>query len=40
MKALTQDRYGTVELTVVADPVPGADEVLVEVRAASVNAYD
>jgi NADPH:quinone reductase-like Zn-dependent oxidoreductase len=40
VKALTQDRYGTVALEVVADPVPGDDEVLVEVRAASVNAYD
>ncbi|MFE5188006.1 NAD(P)-dependent alcohol dehydrogenase [Streptomyces sp. NPDC056628] len=43
MKAVVQDRYGpadTLEFTDVERPVPGAGEVLVRVRAASVNAYD
>jgi NADPH:quinone reductase-like Zn-dependent oxidoreductase len=43
MKAIMQDRYGSadvLELREVERPVPGADEVLVRVRAASVNAYD
>lgn len=40
MKAMVQDRYGELELRVVDTPVAGDDEVLVEVRAASVNAYD
>ncbi|MFD7436125.1 NAD(P)-dependent alcohol dehydrogenase [Streptomyces sp. NPDC059861] len=43
MKAVVQDRYGgwdTLECREVARPVPAAGEVLVRVRAASVNAYD
>ncbi|TWP47790.1 NAD(P)-dependent alcohol dehydrogenase [Lentzea tibetensis] len=43
MKAIVQDRYGSVdvlELREIERPVPGDDEVLVRVRAASVNAYD
>ncbi len=40
MKAVVQDRYGTMDFGVVDTPVAGAGEVLVEVRAASVNAYD
>jgi NADPH:quinone reductase-like Zn-dependent oxidoreductase len=40
MKAIVQDRYGTVEFGVADTPVAAANEVLVEVRAASVNAYD
>jgi NADPH:quinone reductase-like Zn-dependent oxidoreductase len=43
MKAVVQDRYGsadTLELREVERPVPAADEVLVRVHAASVNAYD
>jgi NADPH:quinone reductase-like Zn-dependent oxidoreductase len=40
MKAIVQNRYGTVEFGVVDPPVAAAGEVLVEVRAASVNAYD
>jgi NADPH:quinone reductase-like Zn-dependent oxidoreductase len=43
MKAIVQDRYGSadvLELREVEQPVPGDDEVLVRVRAASVNAYD
>ncbi|MFE0922435.1 NAD(P)-dependent alcohol dehydrogenase [Streptomyces nigra] len=43
MKAVVQDRYGsadTLEFTDVDRPVPGAGEVLVRVRAASVNALD
>ncbi|MET8076615.1 NAD(P)-dependent alcohol dehydrogenase [Streptomyces sp. NPDC005303] len=43
MKAVVQDRYGsadTLELREVEQPVPAADEVLVRVHAASVNAYD
>jgi NADPH:quinone reductase-like Zn-dependent oxidoreductase len=40
MKALVQDRYGECELLAVDKPVARDDEVLVEVRAASVNAYD
>jgi len=40
MKAIVQDRYGAVEFGVVDTPVAAANEVLVEVRAASVNAYD
>jgi NADPH:quinone reductase-like Zn-dependent oxidoreductase len=40
MKALAQHRYGSCALTDVPSPVAGAGEVLVRVRAASVNAYD
>ncbi|MEV7992512.1 NAD(P)-dependent alcohol dehydrogenase [Streptomyces sp. NPDC086077] len=43
MKAVVQNRYGgwdTLEFREVARPVPAAGEVLVRVRAASVNAYD
>ncbi|NYI46595.1 NADPH:quinone reductase-like Zn-dependent oxidoreductase [Nocardioides aromaticivorans] len=43
MKALVQDIYGTsdvLRLEDVADPVPGEDEVLVRIAAASVNAAD
>ena len=43
MKAIVQTRYGApevLEFTTVDDPVAGDDEVLVQVCAASVNAYD
>ena len=43
MKAIAQDRYGSpdvLELKEFDRPVPGAGEVLVRVRAVSVNAYD
>jgi NADPH:quinone reductase-like Zn-dependent oxidoreductase len=43
MKAIVQDRYGSpdvLEFRVVDTPVAKDDEVLVQVRAASVNAYD
>lgn len=43
MKAIVQDRYGSpevLEFRSVDTPVAGDGEVLVEVRAASVNAYD
>ncbi|MFJ8533748.1 NAD(P)-dependent alcohol dehydrogenase [Streptomyces sp. NPDC093591] len=43
MKAVVQDRYGsadTLEFREFDTPVPAADEVLVRVHAASVNAYD
>lgn len=43
MKAIVQKRYGapdTLEFQEVPTPVAGDDEVLVEVRAAAVNAYD
>jgi NADPH:quinone reductase-like Zn-dependent oxidoreductase len=43
MKAVVQDRYGSpdvLEFRAVEVPVAGDGEVLVEVRAASVNAYD
>ncbi|SCF46835.1 NADPH:quinone reductase [Micromonospora matsumotoense] len=43
MKAIVQDRYGppeTLTLTDVDVPVPAADEVLVRVEAAALNAYD
>lgn len=43
MKAIVQDRYGStdvLELAEVDRPKPAADEVLVRVRAASVNARD
>lgn len=43
MKAIVQDRYGspdTLTLTDVDTPVPAADEVLVRVEAAALNAYD
>ncbi|MFI2649931.1 NAD(P)-dependent alcohol dehydrogenase [Micromonospora fulviviridis] len=43
MKAIVQDRYGppeTLTLAEVDTPVPAADEVLVRVAAAALNAYD
>ena len=43
MKAIVQDRYGAADTLAFADvdePVPGPDDVLVRVHAASVNAYD
>ncbi len=43
MKAIIQRRYGgpeTLEYTDMTMPVPGSDEVLISVRAASVNAAD
>ncbi|MGX4658013.1 NAD(P)-dependent alcohol dehydrogenase [Micromonospora sp. SCSIO 07396] len=43
MRAIVQDRYGppeTLTLAEVAVPVPAADEVLVRVEAAALNAYD
>ncbi|MFF4811787.1 NAD(P)-dependent alcohol dehydrogenase [Micromonospora chersina] len=43
MKAIVQDRYGppdTLTLAEVDTPVPAADEVLVRVEAAALNAYD
>lgn len=43
MRALTQNRYGgteTLEFTEIERPVPGPGQVLVRVRAASINAYD
>jgi NADPH:quinone reductase-like Zn-dependent oxidoreductase len=43
MKAITQDRYGSSEVLRLADvdmPAMAEDEVLIEVRAASVNAVD
>ncbi len=43
MKAVIQDRYGSADILEFRDidrPVPTADEVLVRVHAASVNAYD
>jgi NADPH:quinone reductase-like Zn-dependent oxidoreductase len=43
MKAIVQDRYGApdvLEFRDVPTPVAGEDEVLVEVRAAAVNAHD
>ncbi len=43
MKAIVQDRYGSpdvLRLREVDVPTPGDDEVLVRVRASSVNAYD
>ena len=43
MKAIVQDRYGSadrLEFRDVDPPVPGPDDVLVRVHAASVNAYD
>jgi NADPH:quinone reductase-like Zn-dependent oxidoreductase len=43
MKAVVQDRYGSpdvLELRDVDKPVPAADELLVRVHAAAVNAYD
>jgi NADPH:quinone reductase-like Zn-dependent oxidoreductase len=43
MKAIVQDRYGSpdsLELREVDTPVPARNEVLVQVRAAAVNAYD
>ena len=43
MRALVQDRYGSPDVLRVDDvatPVPGHGEVLVRVRAASVNARD
>jgi len=40
MKAVVQQRYGTIEFGVADTPVAGDNEVLVQVRAAAVNAYD
>ncbi len=43
MKAVIQDRYGTTEVITVDDvpnPVPADDEVLIQVRAASLNGSD
>jgi NADPH:quinone reductase-like Zn-dependent oxidoreductase len=43
MKAITCDRYGapeSIRLEDAAKPTPGDGEVLIQVRAASVNAYD
>ncbi|MBQ1042115.1 NAD(P)-dependent alcohol dehydrogenase [Micromonospora sp. C32] len=43
MRAIVQDRYGppeTLTLTDVDTPVPAADEVLIRVEAAALNAYD
>lgn len=43
MKAIIQDKYGSpavLELRDVDTPVPGNDDVLVRVHAASVNADD
>ncbi|MBM7790886.1 NAD(P)-dependent alcohol dehydrogenase [Tenggerimyces flavus] len=43
MKAIVQDRYGSPDVLTFSDvdePVPAANEVLVRVRASSVNAYD
>jgi NADPH:quinone reductase-like Zn-dependent oxidoreductase len=40
MKAIVQDRYGSLEFRAVDKPVPADNEVLVEIRAAAVNAYD
>jgi NADPH:quinone reductase-like Zn-dependent oxidoreductase len=43
MKAVVRDRYGppdVLQLREIPRPVPGDDEVLVRIRAASVNAYD
>ncbi|SDZ37801.1 NADPH:quinone reductase [Micromonospora pattaloongensis] len=43
MKAIVQDRYGPPGTLMLADvdaPVPAADEVLVRVEAAALNAYD
>jgi len=43
MKAVVYHRYGSpdvLEVEDIAKPVPGDDEVLIEIRAASVNPYD
>jgi len=40
MKAITCRTYGMLQLEEVDEPVPGADDVLVDVHAASVNAAD
>ncbi len=40
MKAITCRSYGVLRLEEVDEPVPGADDVLVDVQAASVNAAD
>ncbi|MEU4558349.1 NAD(P)-dependent alcohol dehydrogenase [Actinoplanes sp. NPDC023936] len=40
MKALVQEKYGECSFADVPMPVAGPDQVLVRVRAASVNAYD
>lgn len=43
MKAIAQDRYGPPDVLLLTEtdpPEPGADDILVRVHAASVNAYD
>jgi NADPH:quinone reductase-like Zn-dependent oxidoreductase len=40
MKAVTCRSYGVLRLAEVDEPVPGTDDVLVDVQAASVNAAD
>jgi NADPH:quinone reductase-like Zn-dependent oxidoreductase len=40
MKAYVLSSYGTAELAEIAQPVPADDEVLIRVRATSVNPYD
>ena len=40
MKAITCRSYGVLRLEEVDEPVPGADDVLVDVEAASVNPAD
>lgn len=43
MKAIVQDRYGSSDVLKLAEidkPSPGSNDVLVRVRAASVNARD
>ena len=40
MKAITCRSYGVLRLEEADEPVPGADDVLVDVQAASINAAD
>jgi NADPH:quinone reductase and related Zn-dependent oxidoreductases len=43
MKAITYSRYGATDVLQLKDvdqPVPKDDEVLIRVRAASINAFD